>query len=451
MLENASWLSFTEDFGSVCPTFFRRVEAEKPIRSAVLSVTAIGVYEARINGQRVGDFILAPGCTSYRTRLQVQTYDVTPLLAGGAELAITVGAGWHRGRISERDEELHRAPCALIAELTVEYADGTAAAYPTDASWQVRRSAIRFADLYDGEDYDATFTAAAAYPVAVLDLPKDRLLRQEGETVREQEQVRPLVLITTPKGEQVIDFGQNVPGYVSFAIDAHEGDEVAFSHAEVLDADGNFYTGNYRSAKAQLHYTCREGKQRFKPHFTFYGFRYIRLDKWPGDVQLDDFRAVAVYSDIRRTGHILTGSSLVNRLFENVLWGQRGNFLDVPTDCPQRDERMGWTGDAQVFAKTACYNFDVRRFMRKWLGDLRAEQRADGSIPDTVPNFWRLTGNSTAWGDVITILPWQLYMTYGDKEVLAENFDAMCRWVDYMGRDSHDQYLWTCTSEEKRL
>ncbi len=451
MLDHASWIGLTEDFGAVCPTFFRHVAVEKPIASAQLSITCVGVYEARIGNKRVGDFILAPGCTSYRTRLQVQTYDVTELLRSSAELSVTVGTGWHRGRISERDKPLHEAPCALIAELAIDYEDGTSAILPTDDSWQVRRSAILASDIYDGEDYDATAAPSAAWPVALLDMDKTRLIPQEGETVREQQRIKPVALITTPRGETVIDFGQNLTGYLSFTVDAHAGEEIAISHAEVLDRDGNFYTDNYRSAKAKLHYICREGHQVYKPHFTFFGFRYIRLDKWPGEIDLADFTAIAVYSDIRRTGHIRTGSELVNRLFENVIWSQRGNFLDVPTDCPQRDERMGWTGDAQAFAKTACYNYDVDRFMRKWLGDLRAEQRQNGSIPDTVPNFWLLGGNSTAWGDVITILPWQLYLTYGDRQALADNFDAMCRWVDFMGQDTLDQYLWTTCEEQKRL
>ncbi len=451
MFKDTSWIGLVEDFGSVCPVFFKQFALHGEVTSAILEVTAIGVYEAHLNGQRVGDFILAPGCTSYRTRLQVQSYDVKNLLTAENELAITVGTGWHRGNISSRDKALHEAPCGVIAELQMTYADGTSCTLRTDDSWQVRKSPILFADLYDGEHYDAQTDTSTVYPVKVLERPKTMLIPQEGEIVREQERIKPVAVITTPNGETVLDFGQNLTGYLSFCVDAHAGEEIAISHAEVLDAAGNFYRDNYRSAKAELHYICREGKQCYKPHFTFFGFRYIRLDKWPGEVNLGDFTAIVVYSDIRRTGRIHTGSALVNRLYENVLWSQRGNFLDVPTDCPQRDERMGWTGDAQAFAKTACYNYDVLRFMRKWLGDLRAEQRENGSIPDTVPNFWCLSGNSTAWADVITILPWQLYMTYGDKTVLAENFPAMKRWVDFMGRDTQNEYLWTTKAEQKGL
>ncbi len=451
MFKQAVFISPAADLGDVCPVFARSFDVQADIVSAELRVTAIGVYEAAINGRRVGDFILAPGCTSYRTRLQVQRYDVTDMLAEKNELCITVGRGWYRGNISDRDQPLHNTPCAMIAEICITCADDSVIVIGTDESWQVRRSPILFADLYDGETYDATVQAEAAYPVKLADMDTSALIPQEGEIVCEHQRVRPVAFFTTPKGEKIVDFGQNVTGYVAITLNAHVGDEVRLSHAEVLDAQGNFYTDNYRGAKARLHYICREGAQTYKPHFSFFGFRYIRLDQWPGEAELDAFRAVAVHSDIRRTGNIQTGSDLVNRLFENVLWSQRGNFLDVPTDCPQRDERMGWTGDAQVFVKTAAYNYDVLRFMRKWLADVRAEQRENGSVPDTVPNFWCLTGNSTAWGDVITIMPWQLYMTYGDKTVLAENFDAMCRWVDFMGNDSQDEYLWTCPEEEKRL
>ncbi len=258
-------------------------------------------------------------------------------------------------------------------------------------------------------------------------------------------------MFTTPKGERVIDFGQNIAGYVSLGITANKGDKIVISHAEVLDSDGNFYNANYRSAKAKLEYICRDGYQVYKPFFTFYGFRYIRLDEYPGKADPNDFTAIAVYSDMERTGHIETGNTKLNKLYENTIWSQRGNFIDIPTDCPQRDERMGWLGDAQVFAKTACYNYNAKKFFEKWLGDIRAEQRPDGSVPDTVPNFWLLSRSSTAWGDAVTVIPWQLYMMYGDKKDLELNFDAMKHWVDYMTADSLNKYLWTCADDSDKM
>lgn len=321
----------------------------------------------------------------------------------------------------------------------------------TDSSWIVGTSRILFSDIYDGEIYDALAeTKELGNAVINSSISKQTLIPQEGETVKEHERIKPIKMLTTPKDERVIDFGQNITGYASFNISAKAGDKIILSHGEVLDSDGNFYNANYRSAKAKLEYICCDGCQTYKPHFTFYGFRYIRLDKCPDDVDLDNFTAIAVYSDMKRTGYIETGSAKVNRLYENTLWSQRDNFVDIPTDCPQRDERMGWLGDAQVFAKTASYNYYTKKFFAKWLCDLRAEQREDGSIPDTVPNFWLLSRSSTAWGDAITIIPWQMYLTYGDKKDLEDNFDAMKRWVDYMTNDSLDKYLWTCPDDSDK-
>lgn len=450
MLQEALWIGGGEEDGT-CPEFVKEFCINKGVKSARMAVTAIGVYEAHINGRRVGDFVLAPGCTAYHKRLQYQTYDVTDMLGQNNRLSVTVGTGWHRNRMCEGRPEIRQKPCALIAALEIEYADGTGERILTDSSWRVQKSRILMSDLYDGELYNAALPEAEASPVTVLALSKDILIPQEGEKVCEHERLKPARLFVSPKGERIVDFGQNLTGYVEFCIEAAENTRIRFSHAEILDSDGNFYTENYRSAKAGVEYICKEGKQTYKPHFTFFGFRYIRLDEFPERINLDDFTAIAVYSDIVRTGNIECGNQKVNQLFSNTLWSQKDNFLDIPTDCPQRDERQGWTGDAQVFAKTACYNYHVKRFFEKWLGDMRAEQREDGSVPDMIPNFWNGTRSSAAWGDAVTIIPWQLYMIYGDVKTLADNFDAMKKWVDYITGDSLQKYLWICADSEKGL
>ena len=451
MLEKAYWIGTGgSGLGHACPEFCKEFTASKEIKRAKLAITAIGVYEAYINGSRVGSFVLAPGCTAYKKRLQYQTYDVTGLLDRENKLAVTVGDGWHRGRISIKDKEINTMPCALIAQLEMEYADGSSETIATNESWSVGETPILYSDIYDGESYNAMLQKGKKEPVCVLDLSKDRLIPQEGEEIREQERIRPAALIISPKGEKIIDFGQNFAGYVEFSVNAPANAEVRISHAEILDAEGNFYTENYRSAKAQITYICREGKQTYKPHFTFFGFRYIRLDEYPGQVDLNDFTGIALYSNMERTGFIQCGNHKLNRFFENVLWSQRSNFIDVPTDCPQRDERMGWTGDAQVFAKTACFNYDAEKFFAKWLRDICADQFKSGGVPDTVPNFWMLKGSSTAWGDVIAILPWQMYLMYGNKVVLEENFDAIKKWVDYITENTQKQYLWISSEEEKK-
>ena len=409
------------------------------------------MYEAEINGKRVGNFILAPGLTSYKTRLQYQVYNITDMLKEDNEINITVGTGWHRGRISVSSPDIHNIPCSVIMEIMIEYVNGATESIRTDSDWSVSKSKILFSDIYDGETYDATADSSQNYPVSVIDLPKDILIEQQGEIVCEHERINPVKYLVTPKGERVIDFGQNLAGYVEFTVDAKAGDKIEVSHAEILDADGNLYTENYRSAKVKIDYICKDGKQTYKPHFTFMGFRYIRIDNFPCEINPDDFTAIAIYSDMKRTGYIKTVNEKINKLFENTLWSQRANFIDIPTDCPQRDERMGWTGDAQVFAKTAGYNYNVLNFFKKWLADIRAEQRKNGSVPDTVPNFWQLKGASTAWGDVICVIPYQMYLLYGDKQILADNFDAMKKWVDYITNDTLDKYLWTSSDESKAL
>lgn len=453
MIKSANWICSPIDTGDVCPVFSKDISIGKSVRSAVLSITATGVYEALINGSRVGNFILAPGCTAYKARLQYQTYDITDMLESENMIDIFLGKGWYRGRISASDEEINKTPGMVIAELQISYDDGSEQIIATDNSWTVSTSRILLSDIYDGEVYDAS-AEIKQFGNAVInnnDISKSTLIPQEGEYVTEHERIKPVKMFTTPKGERVIDFGQNIAGYVSIELTANRGDKIVVSHAEILDSEGNFYNANYRSAKARFEYICYSGHQVYKPHFTFFGFRYIRLDEYPDNIGIDNFTAIAVYSDMKRTGNIKTGSEKVNKLYENTLWSQRDNFIDIPTDCPQRDERLGWLGDAQVFVKTASYNYDTKKFFGKWLGDLRAEQRKDGSVPNTVPNFWLLNGSSAAWGDAVTIIPWQMYMFYGKEDILKQNFDMMKKWVDYITSDTFEEYLWTSSEDDKRL
>lgn len=237
--------------------------------------------------------------------------------------------------------------------------------------------------------------------------------------------------------------GQNFAGYPEFTVTAKKGDRIHLSFAEILDSDGNFYTENYRSAKAELTYICRDGKQTYKPHLTFYGYRYLRIDEFPTEIQAEQFAGIAIYSEMERTGNIVTANPKLNRLFANTLWSQRSNFVDIPTDCPQRDERLGWTGDAQVFCKAASYHYQVEAFFQKWMEDVRDAQRPDGSIPDTIPNVINHGGSSTAWGDAVCVIPWQMYLMYGNRQILEENWDAMKKWVDFITADTADPYLWT--------
>ena len=444
----ASWICPAESYGDICPAFRKTFFCPENVVSAALRITAMGVYEASLNGGRVGDFILAPGWTVYQKRLQVQQYELRIRPGQENELTVLVGKGWYRGRLAgwlPGQDGSAALPAALTAELTLRYPDGHTDTICTDASWQTAESAVRFSELYDGETYDAAFEPSVWTPAVICDGPTDTLIEQQGEPVREQERIAPARIFKTPAGEIVVDFGQNLTGYVEIALDGVKGEAVELSHAEVLDKNGNFYTENYRSAKAKYLYFCKDGAQRYKPKLTFYGFRYIRVDRFPCGAEhaaQENFTAIAVHSDMKRTGSLSCSDPLLNKLFENVIWGQKGNFLDVPTDCPQRDERLGWTGDAQVFIRTACLNFDAERFFTKWLADLAADQREDGAVGHVIPNVLHQSG-SAAWDDAATICPWAVYLAYGDPNILRAQFASMKKWVDYITAHTTTKDLWT--------
>lgn len=447
----AKWLTPKVELGDVAPSFQTNFSLTGKVKSATLYITALGVYEAAINGSRVGSFVLAPGWTVYRERLQYQAYDVTALLEASNKLTVLVGKGWYRSRLagwmdSDYQSALMANPAAVLVQLEITYEDGSSQMIASDESWTVTESNIRFSEIYDGEICDASLKDFPESPVEIFDGPFHTLIPQQGEEIREQEQLFAATSFTTPKGETVIDFGQNLTGYVEITLNASEGEEVDLSFAEVMDKEGNFYTENYRSAKAQYHYICRAGRQSYKPRLTFYGFRYIRVNKFPGGVEnaaLDCFKAIAVHSDLKRTGTLRSSNAMLNQLFDNIIWGQKGNFLDVPTDCPQRDERLGWTGDAQVFIRTACLNYDCEKFFTKWLADMAADQDANGRIGQVIPDVLQESQSSAAWGDAAAICPWEVYLAYGNTEILKAQFDCMKKWIGYITSATTTPYLWT--------
>ena len=444
MIQNASWITMEGAVSTVVP-IFRRIFSCGHVRSAVLEVTCDGVYEAVLNGCRVGDFILAPGWTEYRRRLQVQAYDVTGLLCEKNTLEITVANGWFRRTNApwtgtrNPDEFL---PAMLIAALRLCFEDGSETVILTDDSWEVSESTVTLSGIFPGEDVDMTRTLSFV-SAKICDFPKSMLIPQEGPEVHEQETIFPCASFRTPRGEWVIDFGQNLTGYMSFELDARAGERLSFSTAEVLDRDGNFYTANYLSARSQLHYICREGHQAYKPRFTFFGFRYLRVDEAPAGFSADRICAVVLHSEMKRTGWVESSDPMLNQLFSNIIWSQKGNYLDIPTDCPQRDERYGWTGDCQIFCRTATLQYDVRLFFRKWLADIRAAQHVNGWVPDVVPSLTAYKPGGAAWSDAVTIVPWQLYETYGDISFLSDMYDAMVKWIDYIPSVSTTENLWT--------
>lgn len=444
----ADWIRASENTEDVCPVFKKEWRNTKKVAKGVLYLSALGIYEAKLNGKRISSYVLAPGWTAYDKRLQYQKYDITTLLQKENELKVIVGRGWFSSKMpgwKNSADKLRRAarPRGIWAEIILTFEDGSEQVISTDASWLWGFSEVRFSEIYDGETVDASFKTDKWKRVKILVWPLNILIPQEGERIREMERVAVKSVIRTPAGETVIDFGQVVTGYVEFTVDAKAGDRVRILHGEVLDKYGNFYNDNYRSAKAEINYICHDGKQTWHPSLTFFGFRYLKIVDFPGEVRREQFTAIVVYSELKRTGHLKCSDASVNQLFSNIFWGQKGNFLDIPTDCPQRDERLGWTGDAQVFVKTASYNYDVEKFFVKWLHDMSAEQREDGSIGLVIPDYLPEARTSSAWGDAAVICPWQIYLTYGNKEVLRNQFTCMKKWISYITNCTNEQYLWT--------
>ncbi len=444
MKTGAKWICSPKEANVV--DFYKKIALSGKVKKATLCASAMGLYLVRINGKRITDSLLNPGWTSYHVRTQYQTYDVTAFLGGkSAEISVTAAEGWAVGDLTWKGRHhVFSDTVSVIAWLDVEYADGREEHFATDDTWGVRTSKILYSEIYHGETVDPT-ARIKKLGTAELSRVKTKLIPQVGKLIHEHERIAPKEFIITPKGERVIDFGQNMTGYVEVRIKGERGGRIVMTHAEVLDTEGNFYNENLRSARSRNEYILSGGEDVFKPTFSFQGFRYIRLDEYPfEEVDLNCFTAVAVYSDMERTGFFSCGNAKVNQLYHNVLWGQRSNYLDVPTDCPQRDERLGWTGDAQVFCRAGAYNFGVHDFFRKWLGDMAAEQslRNDGGVPIVVPDALQRGAVCCAWGDAAGIIPWEVYLAYGDKKMLAEHFPMMKKWVEYIRHAGTKEYLW---------
>ncbi len=424
-------------------TFVARTFALDAITgSETLFISALGLYRAFLNGQRIGNDLLTPGWTNYDKRLSYQTYSVADLLVPGENrLEIWLGDGWLRSKLMWTHNPLYNTwgkHIGAIAELCA--APDSAPLLVTDASWESGELPIRKSGIYFGEIFDARIAPRVTAGTALLNgFDKGTLLAQEATPVRELPAIAVVKSWPDAEGRTVYDFGQNAAGNVALRVSGSAGARVIVEHGEVLDPDGQFYNGNYRGADARLEYTLAgTGEESYTPTFTFQGYRYVRVTI-EGDARILDIVSVPISSVTEVTASFTSANPLVDRLFINTLWSQRSNFIEIPTDCPQRDERLGWTGDAQVFAGTACYLADAHDFFRKWLRDLVVDQRPDGAIPHVCPDPTRLHEDkhpgffgSTGWGDAIYLVPWQLYLHYGDKGILSEILPAMVKWVDYV-------------------
>lgn len=430
-------------------------ETSKKVISAKVYATAKGMYELTVNGEAVSDALLLPGWTTYQKRLQYQAFDVTKQLAakGKQAIGITLANGWYRGMGFEHRNYQYGDYTAALLQLHLEYEDGTAEMIGSDQSWKSDFSAIKYTSIYHGETYDAmseqegwstaSFDDSAWYGVIERNDSYDILVAQENDYSRVTELIHPIDSLITPAGSYVMDMGQNMVGRVRFTFTVPAGTQISIKHAEVLDKDGNIYYGNLRPAKQTIHYTAKGiENEQYAPIFTFMGFRYIEIIGYPGGMPpASSIVGEVIHSDMEINGQFECSDNRINQLQQNIQWGQRGNFVDIPTDCPQRDERLGWTGDVQVFIPTALFNYNGASFFTKWLRDLKAEQHDNGGVPFVVPDVAG-GANSAAWGDAAVICPWVYYEYYGDTRLLDEQYESMKAWVDYIDQQRQDEYLW---------
>jgi alpha-L-rhamnosidase len=460
----ASWISSglkSDTVNGNVPMYRKAFSLNKKVVSAKVFVTSRGLYEIQINGKRMGDSYLNPGWTSYSKHLQYQTYDVSNLLEKGKNaIGVLVGSGWYRTHLTGEPKKtnIFGKETALLFQMVVKYADGTQETVVSDASWKTSKSHILYSEIYNGEIQDARLEqkgySSASFnddkwtSVVLKDFPIHYITSAINEPVRKHETLKPVKVLTSPKGETILDFGQNLAGWVVVKIQGTSGNKIKLSHLEMLDKSGVPYFENLRTAKAQATYTLSgNGIETFEPHFTTFGFRYVKVEGITGKIDPNNFIAVALYSDIKKTGSFETSNASINQLQSNIQWSQKGNFLDIPTDCPQRDERLGWTGDAEVFSRTASYNFNVNQFFSKWLIDVAADQGKDGSVPFVIPNIFlpevgfNLPESAAGWADASLIIPYNMYVTYGDKELVERQYPSMKAYLNHIRKIAKND-LW---------
>jgi len=459
----AKWIEKEGDTLQYAPAPHFRTEfpIEKNIASARIYVTSHGYYEMHLNGKKVGDQVLTPGWTTYSTRLQYQVYDVTAMLTKGKNaIGAVLGDGWYRGSLAwGHNWRVYGKSLGLLMQLRITFTDGTEKLVITDESWKCQADgAIRMNDIYNGETYDATkkltgwnlpdYNDSSWSPVKTAVYDNKNLIASQGAQVRKIQEIKPVKIFRTPSGKLIVDMGQNMVGWLRLKVTGPKGTQIVLRHAEVMDKSGEFYTTNLRAAKCQLTYTLAgTGEEIYEPRFTFMGFRFVEVTGFPGEITTDNLTGIVVHSDMNITGTYESSNPLINQLQHNIQWGQKGNFVDVPTDCPQRDERLGWTGDAQAFCRTAAFNMDASAFFTKWLKDVAADQRKGGEVPHVIPDVLNKQGSETAetsagWGDVAVIAPWTMYLVYGDKTLLRTQYPSMLAWVDYMKKTAGYDYIW---------
>ncbi len=450
----AEWITPDWEDNRIHPILYRYFDLPARVVAARAYICGLGLYHFELNGKKVGDEYFTPYCNAYDQWIQYQTFDITDQLTVGSNLvSVMLGNGWYKGRYGADGGGLgfYGDRFALICEMHITLENGNELIVVTDPAWKAQPSPVIESDIFDGETYDARIEKVVPSPgktfdVKPIEIDMTRLEARRSLPVCINEEIKPVAVIHTPAGETVLDMGQNMTGWVRFRTSAPAGTRIHLQFGEVLQG-GNFFRDNLRTAKAEYIYIADGTDAVAEPYFTFYGFRYVKISGWVGELNIDDFTGCVVYSRMDTIGEIETSNEKVNQLFKNAMWGQKGNFLDIPTDCPQRDERLGWTGDAQIFSGTACFNMDAGAFFSKYAYDLGKEQsKTGGMVPYIVPMVNLNRGGSSAWGDVATIVPWNVYEFYGDIGILEQQFESMRAWVDYIkGIDdsSGGRRLWT--------
>jgi alpha-L-rhamnosidase len=443
------------------PFFRKEFTVKGKVRRAVAYATALGLFELRVNGEAIGDRF-APGWTDYDTRVQVSAFDLTDKLQeGGNAFGAILGDGWYSGYVGFLGRSVYGERPFFLLQVNIDYADGTRESVVTDGSWKTARGPILYSDMIKGETYDARLELTGWDKADYNDEAWEELDIRPGYNgllvaaieppIRITQVVQPIEVRKTETGSYIYDMGQNMVGWTELRVKGERGTKITLSHTEMLNPDGSMYLDNLREAVQQNHYILKgEGEERYEPYFTFQGFRYVEMSGYPGEPGPDALIGKVVHSDTPPAGKLETSDEMINKLYANITWGQRGNFLSVPTDCPQRDERLGWTGDAQIFARTASYNMDVSRFFTKYMWDVIDSQQPSGAFADVAPDAgwiryknWSTRLNwfapdNAGWGDAGVIIPWTLYLMYSDTEILRTHYDAMVRWVEYLQANTNE-------------
>jgi alpha-L-rhamnosidase len=446
----ADWIKTaikSDDYSYPSPILRHEFSLGKKIQKARAYVTALGLYEMYINGDKVGERLLTPGFTSYEKRNQYQVYDVTSMMKSGKNaLGLILGNGWYRNYRANPNEapdlvERTRQDLLVIAQVEVNYTDGTKEIITTGPGWKSSTGPILMTSIYNGETYDArlekpdwstvNFDDKSWQGIEVVPFKKETIMATVGPPVKRMEEIKPLKIIHTPAGDTIVDMGQNMAGWCRLKVNGPTGTTITLRHGEMLDKFGNFYTANLRSAKQTITYTCKGGGEEeiYEPRFTFQGFRYVAVSGYPRKLTTDAITGIVFHTEMEQTGTFICSDSLVNKLYQNIVWSQKGNSIEVPTDCPQRDERMGWLGDAQLFAPAACYNMMAAGFYTKWMKDIITDQLPSGPVFHMAPKKLNATG-AFGYSDAVVIIPWLLYQRYGDIRILQDHYESMKAFVE---------------------